>query len=213
MKVRFISRGLMMLLVVTMSFLAQTVYAQSIQQERITISANKKPLEQVLEKLGKEYSFQVFYNTSLVTGITVSAKVKDATVEETLQQLLKNTNLQYNIKGKTIVITAIPKGKEVNKTLLSGVVVDRNGDGIPGVNVFTQDKQQGAASDIDGNFMFATPLPYGTVLNFTSIGMKPHTVVYQGEKTLKVVMLENINELETVVITGVVNKNKESFIR
>ena len=211
MKVRFISRGLMMLLVVTMSFLAQTVYAQSIQQERITISANKKPLEQVLEKLGKEYSFQVFYNTSLVKGIKVSAKVKDATVEETMQQLLKNTNLQYNIKGKTIVITAIPKNKEVNKTLLSGVVVDRNGDGIPGVNVFTQDKQQGAASDIDGNFMFATPLPYGTVLNFTSIGMKPHTVVYQGEKTLKVVMLENINELETVVITGVVNKNKESF--
>ena len=211
MKVRFISRGIMMLLVVTMSFLAQTVFAQSYQLERITISANKKPLEQVLEKLGKEYNYQVFYNTSLVKGIKITAKVKDATVDETMQQLLKDTKLQYSIKGKTIVITAIPQSKLNNQTLLSGVVVDKEGNGIPGVNIFTQDKQQGAASDINGNFAFAQPLPYGTVLSFTSIGMKPHTVVYAGEKTLKVVMLENINELEAVVITGVVNKNKESF--
>jgi len=211
MKERLISRGLMMLLVITMSLFTQAVHAQGSQQERISISANKKPLEQVLEKLGKDYNYQVFYNTSLVKGIKVTAKVKDATVDETMQQLLKDTKLQYNIKGKTIVITATPKSKEPNKTLLSGVVVDKDGNGIPGVNIFSQDKQYGAATDIDGNFAFAKPLAYGTVLNFTSIGMKPHTVVYDGEKTLKVVLLENVNELEGVVITGVVNKKKESF--
>lgn len=211
MKERFISRGLMMLLVFTMSFLTPAVYAQGDQQERITISANQKPLEQVLEKLGKDYNYQVFYNTSLVKGIKVSAKLKNATMDEIMQQLLKDTKLQYNIKGKTIVITATPKNQGPNKTLLSGVVVDKDGNGIPGVNIFTQDKQFGAASDIDGNFAFAQPLPYGTVLNFTSIGMKSHSVVYDGEKTLKVVMLEDVNELATVVVTGVVNKNKESF--
>ena len=96
MKKRFISKGLMALLVIIMSFLIQTVpvNAQSSRQERISISANKKPLEQVLEKLGKEYNFQVFYNTSLVKGIKVSAKVKDATVDETMSQLLKDTKLQ-----------------------------------------------------------------------------------------------------------------------
>ena len=211
MKERFISRGLMMLLVFTMSFLTPAAYAQGDQQERITISANQKPLEQVLEKLGKDYNYQVFYNTSLVKGIKVSAKLKNATMDEIMQQLLKDTKLQYNIKGKTIVITATPKNQGPNKTLLSGVVVDKDGNGIPGVNIFTQDKQFGAASDIDGNFAFAQPLPYGTVLNFTSIGMKSHSVVYDGEKTLKVVMLEDVNELATVVVTGVVNKNKESF--
>ena len=108
MKERLISRGLMMLLVITMSLFTQAVHAQSSQQERISISANKKPLEQVLEKLGKDYNYQVFYNTSLVKGIKVTAKVKDATVDETMQQLLKDTKLQYNIKGKTIIITSTP---------------------------------------------------------------------------------------------------------
>ena len=124
MKERFISRGLMMLLVFTMSFLTPAAYAQGDQQERITISANQKPLEQVLEKLGKDYNYQVFYNTSLVKGIKVSAKLKNATMDEIMQQLLKDTKLQYNIKGKTIVITATPKNQGPNKTLLSGVVVD-----------------------------------------------------------------------------------------
>ena len=126
MKERFISRGLMMLLVFTMSFLTPAAYAQGDQQERITISANQKPLEQVLEKLGKDYNYQVFYNTSLVKGIKVSAKLKNATMDEIMQQLLKDTKLQYNIKGTTIVITATPKNQGPNKTLLSGVVVDKD---------------------------------------------------------------------------------------
>ena len=200
-----------MLIAFTLSFLNPVAHAQSVQKAEISITVNKKPLEQVLEKLSKDYKYQLFYNTSLVQGIKVSASLKDATIDQVMRQLLAGTNLHYQIKGKTIVITATPKDTNAPKTLLSGVVVDKSGAGVPGVNIFTQDRKQGAVSDVNGNFHFAAPLEYGSVLNFTSIGMKPHNVVYSGESTLKVVMVENVNELEAVVITGVVNKNKESF--
>lgn len=98
-----------------------------------------------------------------------------------MKALLSGTGLQYQIKGKTIVITAIPQ-KSVSKTLLNGHVTDSEGTSIPGVTIFTQDKSQGAVTDIDGRFSFLKPLEYGTVLTFSSIGMKSTNVVYSGEK-------------------------------
>lgn len=213
MRERFILQGLVMLIAFTLSLATPfKAYAQSGQKERITITVKQKPLEEVLKKLSKEYNYQLFYNNSLVKGIRVSVSIQKAGINQTMDVLLAGTGLQYSIKEKTIVITTIPsRNTAKEKKLLSGRVVDKEGRAIPGVNIFTGDKTQGAVSDIDGNFAFASPLKHGTLLNFTSIGMKPQHIVYGGESTLKIVMVEDVNELEAVVVTGVVNKKRESF--
>ncbi len=213
MRERFILQGLVMLIAFTLSLaIPFKAYAQSGQKERITITVKQKPLEEVLKKLSKEYNYQLFYNNSLVKGIRVSVSIQKVGINQTMDVLLAGTGLQYSIKEKTIVITTIPsRNTAKEKKLLSGRVVDKEGRAIPGVNIFTGDKTQGAVSDIDGNFAFASPLKHGTLLNFTSIGMKPQHIVYGGESTLKIVMVEDVNELEAVVVTGVVNKKRESF--
>lgn len=198
---RFISRGLMLAVAFILSCTAPLAYAQTSQQEKITITVTKRPLENVLEKLSKQYNYQFFYNSSLLKGVKVSASLQNAGINETMKQLLVGTGLQYSIKGKTIVITAIPK-KAITKTLLNGRVTDSDGNVLPGVAIFTQDKKQGAVTDIDGRFHFPKPLAYGTVLNFSSVGMKPHDVVYSGEELLQVVMVEDVKQLEDVVVTG-----------
>ena len=198
---RFISRGLMMTIAFILSCTAPLVFAQTGQPEKITITVNKKPLENVLEKLSKQYNYQFFYNTSLLKGVSVSASLQEAGINETMKQLLAGTGLQYSIKGRTIVITAIPK-KAITKTLLNGRVTDNDGNVLPGVAIFTHDKSQGTVTDIDGRFSFPKPLAYGTVLNFSSVGMKPHDVVYSGEQLLQVVMVEDVKQLDAVIVTG-----------
>lgn len=198
---RFISRGLMMTIAFILSCTAPLAFAQTGQPEKITITVNKKPLENVLEKLSKQYNYQFFYNTSLLKGVSVSASLQEAGINETMKQLLSGTGLQYSIKGKTIVITAIPK-KAITKTLLNGRVTDNDGNVLPGVAIFTHDKSQGTVTDIDGRFSFPKPLAYGTVLNFSSVGMKPHDVVYSGEQLLQVVMVEDVKQLDAVIVTG-----------
>ena len=210
MGVRLHSKGLMALLALTLSLSSPYAQAQNVQKENISMTVNKKPLEKVLETLSKKYGYQLFYNASLVEGIKVSANVDNATIQQTMKSLLAGTGLQFTVKGKSIVITTAPKAG-AKKTLLTGTVVDNTGMGIPGVNIFTQDKSQGAVTDLDGNFAFPKIMDHGTVLNFSSIGMKSQSIVYGGESSLKVVMKEDVNELETVVVTGVVNKMKESF--
>ncbi|WP_294547326.1 SusC/RagA family TonB-linked outer membrane protein [uncultured Bacteroides sp.] len=198
---KLISRGLMLAVAFILSCTAPMVYAQTGHPEKITITVNKKSLENVLEKLSKQYNYQFFYNASLLKGVSVSASLQEADINETMKKLLAGTGLQYSIKGKTIVITAIPK-KAITKTLLNGRVTDSEGNVLPGVAILTQDKSQGAVTDIDGRFAFPKPLAYGTVLNFSSVGMKPHDVVYSGEQLLQVVMVEDVKQLDAVIVTG-----------
>lgn len=198
---RFISKGLMMAVALTLSCSAPMAYAQTSRPEKITLTVSKKSLESVLEKLSKQYDFQFFYNASLVKGVNVSADLQETDINSAMKTILAGTGLQFTLKGKTIIITAIPK-KTGAKTLLSGRVADSDGVGIPGVTIFTQDKKEGAVSDIDGRFAFTKPLDYGTVLNFSSVGMKPQDLVYGGEQSLQVVMVEDVQQLEAVIVTG-----------
>lgn len=198
---RLISRGLMLAVAFILSCSVPLAYAQTTQPEKITLTANGKSLENVLEKLSKQYNYQFFYNSSLLKGVKVSVSLENAGIEQAMKSLLSGTGLQYSMKGKTIVITAIPP-KAMVKTFLSGRVTDSEGVAIPGATIFTQDKSLGAISDIDGRFIFTSPLEYGTVLNVSSVGMKSNNVVYSGEKNLQLVMVEDVQQLDDVIVTG-----------
>ena len=198
---RIISKGLMVLLALSLSCSAPLVYAQTSNPEKITLTVSKKSLESVLEKLSKQYNYQFFYNAALLKKVYVTASLQSADINNVMKTLLAGTGLQYTLKGRMIVITAISK-KTSSNTLANGRVVDSEGVSIPGVTIFTQDKSQGTVSDIDGRFTFPKPLDYGTVLNFSSVGMKPHDVVYAGETALQVVMVEDVQQLDDVIVTG-----------
>lgn len=198
---KLISKGLMMAVALMLSCMAPLAYAQTGHTEKITVTVTKKSLENVLEKLSKQYNYQFFYNAALLKGVNVSVSLQEADINSVMKKLLEGTGLQYSIKDRTIVITAIPK-KAITKTLLNGRVTDSDGNVLPGVAIFTQDKSQAGVTDIDGRFSFSKPLKYGTVLHFTSVGMKPHNVVYSGEGLLQVVMVEDIKQLDAVIVTG-----------
>lgn len=198
---KFISKGLMVAVALLLSCTAPLTYAQTGQPEKITVTVTKKPLENVLEKLSKQYNYQFFYNASLLKGVSVSASIQEAGIRDVMKKLLEGTGLQCSVKGKTIIITAIPK-KAVAKTLLHGRITDNEGNTLPGVTIFTQDKSQATVTDIDGRFSFSQPLKYGTVLHCTSVGMRPHDVVYSGEELLQIVMVEDVKQLDAVIVTG-----------
>lgn len=198
---RFILKGLMAILAFTLSCSAPLAYAQTNQQEKITLTVTKKPLEAIFEKLSKQYDYQFFYNAALLKKISVSATLQNADINNVMKTLLAGTGLQYTLKGRMIVITAIQK-KSAPKRLLNGRITDSDGGTLPGVTILTQDKSQAAVSDIDGRFNFSKPLEYGTVLTFSSIGMKSHDVVYAGEEALQVVMVEDVTQLDDVIVTG-----------
>lgn len=105
---KFISKGLMTGIAFILSCTAPLAYAQTGRPEKMTIAVAGKPLENVLEKLSKQYDYQFFYNASLLKGISVSVSLQEADIHEIMKKLLAGTGLQYSLKERTIVITAIP---------------------------------------------------------------------------------------------------------
>ena len=102
------------------------------------------------------------------------------------------------------------KGQQ-GKVFLRGQVVDNTSVGLPGVSVYTNGKTLLAVTDVNGNFTITKPIKIGSVLSFVSVGLKPQRVTYNGQASAKVVMVDDVNELGDVVVTGVVNKMKNSF--
>jgi len=198
---KFIFKRLMMVTTFILFCSVPLALAQTQHADQITLTVNKKPLEKILEELSKQYEYQFFYNSSLLKGANISVSFQKTSIDNVMKTVLAGKGLQYSIKGKTIVITAI-LSKAQPKVLLKGHVSDSDGNEIPGVTILTQDMEQGVVTDIDGNFSFAKPLEYGAVLNFSSVGMKPTNVVYSGEALLQVVMVEDIKQLDAVIVTG-----------
>ena len=79
---RFIYKGTMMAIAIMLSCFSPLIYAQTTQQESVTITANKKSLENILEKLSKQYNYQFFYNSSLLKGINVSVSLQNTDIHE-----------------------------------------------------------------------------------------------------------------------------------
>ena len=74
---KLISKGLMLAISLILSCTTPLAYAQTSQPEKITVTVSKKPLENVLEKLSKQYGYQFFYNASLLKGVNVSVSLQE----------------------------------------------------------------------------------------------------------------------------------------
>ncbi|WP_010180507.1 SusC/RagA family TonB-linked outer membrane protein [Aquimarina agarilytica] len=86
------------------------------------------------------------------------------------------------------------------QTEFTGTVTDESGIALPGVTVTKKGSDKGAVTDFDG--FFSIPAKEGDIITFSYIGYKNYTVVYTGQKKLKVKMEEDIESLDEVVVIG-----------
>ncbi len=88
---------------------------------------------------------------------------------------------------------------------VSGTVVDKDGFGIPGVNVMVKGTTNGTSTDIDGKFTL-NAVADKAVLQFTAVGMKSVEFNYNklsgGGENILIEMFENTSLLDEVVVVG-----------
>ena len=92
--------------------------------------------------------------------------------------------------------------------VLSGIVTDATGLGMPGVTVLVKGTNVGSITDIDGNFQInVTP---GDVLQISYIGYEAQNITFSNQTSLKVVLIEELTVLNEVVVVGYgVQKKKD----
>ena len=185
------------------------------QHARMSLELKGVTLEEVIWALEKKSDITFFYNVTDVAGSNkVDAVFKDAPLEKILNDVLRGTNLSYEIQGKVVVIKrylSSPVSDSLKSVTINGVVKDSHGNGLPGVTVVLKGTTTGVATANDGDFSITIPKRDSVVLVFSFVGMTTKEVVWKGEKTLNVVLLDEVSEMEEVVITGIFTRKAESF--
>ena len=88
-----------------------------------------------------------------------------------------------------------------SQATVSGTVTDQaNASPLPGVNIIIKGTATGTTTDFDGNFSISTK--NGDVLSFSYVGYKPQEIVYNGQPSLKIVLVEDTAQLDEIVLIG-----------
>lgn len=101
--------------------------------------------------------------------------------------------------------------QQTKEVVLEGTVTDKDGIGMPGVSIVAGKTGSGTITDINGHYHLKFAGDKGLKINYSFVGMKTHTYVYNGATTHNVVMETDDIALDDVVIIGYGSKNKKSL--
>ncbi|MBD8487440.1 TonB-dependent receptor [Echinicola sp. CAU 1574] len=100
-----------------------------------------------------------------------------------------------------VALMAIVSTTTAQQTNVTGQVLDRQGEPIPGVNILEQGTNNGTVTDLDGNFEISVSSS-NAVLNFSFIGFESQSVELNGRSRLDITLQEELTGLDEVVVIG-----------
>ena len=213
MKIRLRKTLLVMKFLCFFFLLSVSVSAASYSQNaRFTLTLENVALTDVFSTIRKSSEFTFIYNMDDVRNIRVkSINVHEATIQEILDEVLRNTGFVYQIEDYVIVIQPQETKEEKKSLRLKGWVRDQKKEPLPGVTVRMVGVSLGTATNAQGWFAIDLPVTKGEV-EFSFVGYKKQKIAFtEKTDTLRIVLEEDLQQVEEVVVTGIFNKPKESF--
>ena len=92
----------------------------------------------------------------------------------------------------------------------TGVVVDSFGDPVIGANVVEKGTTNGTITDLDGRFTLEVPLQ--SVLQISFIGFHTQDVVFTGQPSLQIQLLDDTQAIDEVVVTALGIKREKKAL-
>jgi len=195
-----------LVVLLTCSGLSAKVWSQ---QERINLKFEQVTFVQLFDLIQQKTNLKFVFNHEDVQEFKTNKQdFISKTVKEILDVVFKGKPLTYEVLADHIVISRVMEEK---KKTIKGSVVDDTGVPLPGVTIRLKNTQLGVSTDVDGRFTILVPEKDNAILVFSFVGMITKEVKWNGEENLKVILKQDLKEMEEVVVTGYFNKSKESF--
>lgn len=177
-----------------------SVSAAGFSQNKINLEVKKSAIASIISQIESQTSYRFLYNENL-EGIRnkVSVTLSSATIDATMGELLKGTDLTYQILENNLIVIR-NKAESLADISVTGKVVDEKGEELIGVSVKVKGTTRGASTDVTGSFKLTAP--ENATLIFTYVGYQTTEVPLQGKKTLRVVLKGSNSQLDEVVVIG-----------
>lgn len=195
-----------------------TAAVNSVQQKE------GEPLVSAFRKIEKTTGYRISYAQSDVKNLKAQGNTSSKDIHKALDTVIGNLPLAYSVEGKFVTVfpkkqkntnsEATPKVTTLNKLTVRGKVYDQDGEGIPGVSVKVPSMQTAIVTGANGSFTLYLPQGRTTKLQFSFIGMKDATYIFNGKhdiNNLVINMNDDATTINEVVVTGIYSRKKESF--
>lgn len=184
-----------------------SVYGNAFSQLKVNLTVHNATLQEVFEQLTETTDYRFVYSSDLLNKAQkITCDFQNESIESVLAECLEGTNLWYRIEGQDKVVIISPKFQRpyvpVKEITLTGKVVDKDGQPLPGVSVVLKGTTMGVATDVNGNFTLVIPDTEGARLVFSFVGMKTQELPIMAGKPMHVVMIADSEQMEEVIVTG-----------
>lgn len=200
-----------------------TVNANEIYSQKtwITLDVENISIEELFDKIEAKTDFRFAYKTEDVDlDSLVSVNAEKEEVPLIIERLFASSRTAFTIIGEQIILTAkkenknlprasLPEIKQDFQSEVTGKITDEGGNPIPGVTIIIKGENTGVISDLDGNYSITVD-PNATLI-FSHIGFNTQEIPVEGRTEINIEMTPAIGVLSEVVITGIFERDAESF--
>lgn len=188
---------------------------QDYKKTRITLNVKDMKLDRVLDTLASVAKVRFFYNHSQIdVNKKVSLNVKDRELDYVLMLALEDQPVSVEYQVNRVVVLKYKKPTQgVTIYKINGTVVDASTkEPLPGASIILKEnKGMGVVTDFDGKFFIEVPQGTSALL-VSFVGYEEEAVTVTGDmKDLEIKLTPRLEELEDVVVTGMVPRKVESF--
>ncbi|MGC4235371.1 MAG: carboxypeptidase-like regulatory domain-containing protein, partial [Niabella sp.] len=202
---------LMTKLAIVFSFIfSLQAFADSISAQTINLNLRNVPIETAVKTIEQQGAYRFVYKTELlVREKPVSINVENATLNDVMDKILRNTMLSYEVINNTLVV--IVSRNVSQEQVVSGKVTDQNGNPLSGVSVLEKSTSNGTSTKKDGSFSISLNSP-DAILVFSFVGYETQEVKVLGRSSIDVLLAENVQDLEDVIVVGYGQQKKASVV-
>ncbi|MEO1011950.1 MAG: TonB-dependent receptor [Bacteroidota bacterium] len=188
--------------------LAADIRGQGLENFKVDLSVTDASVIEVLKDIETKTDFRFMYDRKLQRlKNTYDLSYKDVSLRSVLEVLAKDANLTFKRINKIISVDVKPKTKsriievDIQKITITGVVLDENGNPLPGASIMEKGTTNGTTTDFDGNFTIEVEDP-NAVLVISYIGYLTKEVALRGRSNITVQLQTDAAGLDEVLVIG-----------
>lgn len=153
-------------------------------------------VKSITEPLQLQYKAEVFQNTG-ADWKNVKLRFSNANPNQGGQApIIDKWELNY-ARYTTVNKFAVPQ----TPGAISGLVLDEQGQPLPGTTVLVKGTTIGTTTDLEGRYSLTLPTTAKTLV-FSFVGMRMEELPIQGRSSLNVTLMQDTQMLSEVVVTG-----------
>src|SRR5690606_8266495 len=192
--------------------------------ESISIITKSTSIADILREVENQTDYRFFYNHQQIDVTRkISVNLENATISQALEEIFRSGSIGYTVRGRQVLLFRKTSSTGEHEMLrgslgsasgtlieVTGTVLTRTGEAMPGVNVMEKGTTNGTATDSDGKYTISVS-DESSVLVFSFIGFVTIEESLNGRTVIDVSLEEDARSLEEVIVVGYSEKKQSEL--